>query len=218
MAIAQLEYADPTTARKKWAAAQTVMTPGTAADVSVLASKLAGAWARPLHLTSKFVISSFDYPWLGPAAWCSVVEADRVNIVVRGAMRFTFGAIRPHYGVHITRVVDGPPDPHDLATAFEGLAATWERETAIASTVERIAMHPAYQQIIGMGPAALPFILQRLVSAPSHWFWALVAITRQDVAAGETTVEGATRAWIEWGRAHGYLDDSGQSGARSTLP
>lgn len=38
-------------------------------------------------------------------------------------------------------------------------------------------MHPAYQQIIGMGPAVVPLLLNDLVRTRSHWFWALRAIT-----------------------------------------
>ena len=36
--------------------------------------------------------------------------------------------------------------------------------------------HPAYQQIISMGEAALPLILRELERNKDHWFLALMAI------------------------------------------
>ena len=38
----------------------------------------------------------------------------------------------------------------------------------------------AYQQIIGMGAEALPFIFRELQKEPDHWFWALHAITGEN--------------------------------------
>jgi hypothetical protein len=66
-------------------------------------------------------------------------------------------------------------------------------------------MHFAYQSIIGMGPDALPFILQSLTAGADDWYWALTAITRKNVAAGTKTTDDATRAWIEWGKREGYV-------------
>jgi len=81
---------------------------------------------------------------------------------------------------------------------FENLADQWETETVFESIVTRKAMHPAYQRIIGMGPAVVPLILRRLRREPAQWFWALTAITGKDPALGEETVEGATAAWLAW--------------------
>jgi hypothetical protein len=67
-------------------------------------------------------------------------------------------------------------------------------------------MHWAYQQIIGLGPAVIPFILEDLARKPDWWFWALAAITGEDVAEGEQTLDGAAERWLEWGRSHGYLE------------
>ena len=40
-----------------------------------------------------------------------------------------------------------------------------------------------------MGKQALPLIFEELRRKPNHWFWALNAITGQDVAHGKTTFE-----------------------------
>src|SRR3989338_4895582 len=62
------------------------------------------------------------------------------------------------------------------AQKFRGLVDTWRNETQASSSVTEMAMHPAYQQIIGMWPAAIPLILRELENKPDHWFWALKAI------------------------------------------
>jgi hypothetical protein len=90
---------------------------------------------------------------------------------------------------------------------FEALADRWEAETALESVVTRKATHPSYQRIIGMGEPAVPLILRRLEREPRQWFWALTAITGEDPAHGETTAEGASRAWLRWGRERGFVVD-----------
>ena len=63
-------------------------------------------------------------------------------------------------------------------------------------------MHPAYQQIIGLGPAAVPLLLRELEREPDYWFWAIKAITGVDPVAdadrGRMRAMSAT--WISWGR------------------
>jgi hypothetical protein len=101
------------------------------------------------------------------------------------------------------------PAVRDEAAEFAELADTWERETRLYSFPERKAMHPAYQEIIGMGPQALPLILRRLEErGPDHWYWALAAITRKDPAAEATTMQEAADAWLAWGREQSNLHAS----------
>ncbi|HEX3151244.1 MAG TPA: hypothetical protein VHR66_24415 [Gemmataceae bacterium] len=75
------------------------------------------------------------------------------------------------------------------------------------SNPAQMAMLKSYQQIIGIGPPALPFILEELQREPNHWFWALKAITNEDPVPAEAL--GITRkmadAWIDWGRARGLV-------------
>jgi hypothetical protein len=70
-----------------------------------------------------------------------------------------------------------------------------------------MAMHPAYQQIIGLDSPALPLILLELRRELDHWFWALKAITGQDPVPPESRgrVQKMTDAWLDWGREHGYV-------------
>jgi hypothetical protein len=98
-------------------------------------------------------------------------------------------------------------DQTDIAARFAELAETWRRETAVISSTTEMAMHPAYQQIIGMGPAAVPLILRELEERPAHWFWALKAITSADPVQPEDRgrLRQMTQAWLEWGKEHGYV-------------
>lgn len=92
-----------------------------------------------------------------------------------------------------------------LADRFAELAATWQRETALESFISRKAMNPAYQRIIGLGPAVVPLILRELAAGPGHWFWALTALAGKDPAAETQTFAEATRAWLAWGEERGLL-------------
>jgi hypothetical protein len=97
-------------------------------------------------------------------------------------------------------------DEKALHERFTHLTAQWREETQFLSSSTAIAMHPAYQQIIGMGPAALPLILRELEREPSHWFWALKCITGADpVPPDQKGQRKAMRdAWLQWAREQGY--------------
>ena len=89
---------------------------------------------------------------------------------------------------------------------FDRLAGQWRRETAFCTSVVEMATHPAYQQIIGMGRVAVPYILRELSRQAEHWFWALKAITGQDPVPERDRgdLAGMARAWLVWGARYGY--------------
>jgi hypothetical protein len=105
-----------------------------------------------------------------------------------------------------------------LADRFAELAASWQRETTLEPFIGRKVMHPAYQRIIGLGPAVVPLILRELTKEPGHWFWALTALTGQDPAAETQTFAEATRAWLAWGRERGCSDLRRPTGRRAGGP
>lgn len=90
---------------------------------------------------------------------------------------------------------------------FLSLKKKWEANTAHLSSMTEMAIHPAYQQIIGMGSVAVPLILQELKKQPGHWFWALKSITGEDPVLPEHRgrIRQMTEAWLRWGEKHGYL-------------
>lgn len=93
----------------------------------------------------------------------------------------------------------------DLGQTFDALADQWRNDTLLLSSVDRMAMHPAYQRIIDMGPQALPLILHELQARPDHWFWALHAIRGEDPVQSGATFDEAVETWLSWGRERGYI-------------
>ena len=98
-------------------------------------------------------------------------------------------------------------EPVDLKSVFLELAKKWRLETAAYSSAEMIAMHPSYQQIIGMGPDALPLILNELSREPGQWFWALSVITRENPVKPEDAgdITRMTEAWLQLGHERGWI-------------
>ncbi len=119
-----------------------------------------------------------------------------------------FGQIAEYIRPSIASEVELEPDEIDEANRlkFNRLAKKWKNDTKFTSTIIKIAMHPAYQQIIGMGEVSIPLILERLSVEPDHWFWALKAITEDDPVPEEHrgNLIIMTSSWLEWGRKHGY--------------
>lgn len=95
------------------------------------------------------------------------------------------------------------PDP--LKQRFQHLAKTWRDECAHLSSVREMVLHPSYQQIVGMGWNALPFILAELERNPEHWFWALRAITGEEPVPPEHrgNVARMAREWLHWAKRKG---------------
>ncbi len=89
---------------------------------------------------------------------------------------------------------------------FYELTQEWEESTAALSSITTIAMHPAYQKIIGMGEIALPLIMRELRTRPNHWFWALKAITGEDPVPSQHRghVRKMAVAWLDWWKENKY--------------
>jgi hypothetical protein len=95
----------------------------------------------------------------------------------------------------------------ELEKQFRALAQRWRRETEHFSSAARMARHPAYQEIIGLGWAAVPLLLEELRHRPDFWFAALRAITQEDPVAPASAgnIKEMTRAWVEWGKGKGII-------------
>jgi hypothetical protein len=89
---------------------------------------------------------------------------------------------------------------------FRYLAETWKAETAHLSNVSKKSIHPAHQEIIGMGESAVQLILHDLGDTHDDWFWALTAITGHNPIPDEDAgnINKMVEAWLRWGRAKGY--------------
>lgn len=95
----------------------------------------------------------------------------------------------------------------DTTDQFARLAAEWKGQSRYLSNSAQMAMLKPYQRIIGMGTAAVPLILRELLREPDQWFWALESITGENPVSAKSAgvVSEMSRAWIEWGKARGYL-------------
>ncbi|MGA8525316.1 MAG: hypothetical protein WB629_04480 [Candidatus Sulfotelmatobacter sp.] len=96
-----------------------------------------------------------------------------------------------------------------LRTEFQELVKEW-KETRAATSAAQMATTPAYLQIIGLGPSALPLILEQLKSegaSPSHWFIALRSIARANPIPQESRGKllDMAKAWLAWGEKQGYV-------------
>lgn len=94
-----------------------------------------------------------------------------------------------------------------LRDRFRKLADQWKDDSRFLSNSAQMAMLRPYQQIIGLGEPAVPFILEELRRETDHWFWALEAITQENPVLPQDAgrVEKMAEAWIEWGVREGHL-------------
>ena len=105
-------------------------------------------------------------------------------------------------------ISSGPVGTATKAQAeLELLTAEWKQETSHLSSPVMIAEHRAYQEIIGIGKDAIPFILRDLEESRSQWFWALRAIAGESPVRPEDRgdVDAMTAAWLDWGKRNRYI-------------
>jgi hypothetical protein len=90
---------------------------------------------------------------------------------------------------------------------FERLRDQWKEQSRYLSNTAQMALLTPYQRIIGMGMAAVPFILEELRRDPDHWFWALEAITEENPVSSQEAgrVPPMTAAWLRWGVERGFI-------------
>ena len=91
----------------------------------------------------------------------------------------------------------------EIRMLFGVLRDSWKNDTRFLSSGTRIINHPAYQSIIAMGSAMVPFIIEDLRSEMNHWFHALRTITGHVPEPGKHSNMGAMRtAWLNWADEH----------------
>ena len=93
-----------------------------------------------------------------------------------------------------------------IADEFNALVAEWKSTRGHHSRVDRLVLNKAYQAIIGLGQPAIPLLLKEMEQRPSHWDWALRAITRTDPVPREAwgNLDQIADAWVKWGKDRGF--------------
>jgi hypothetical protein len=98
----------------------------------------------------------------------------------------------------------GPTE--SIEEKFRRLAAAWEKAIAYHSSTTVRNNHPAYLEIIGLGPAVVPLLLRDMEANHTHWFYALRQITGASPippsAAGN--IPQMVQAWLCWAKDNGY--------------
>ena len=92
---------------------------------------------------------------------------------------------------------------------FQELVKQWKSERGSRSSITEAAGMRPYQEIMGMGPEAIPMIIAQLKSEgddPDQWFWALRAITRENPVRPEDrgNFRRMAQAWFEWAEQRSY--------------
>ncbi len=105
-------------------------------------------------------------------------------------------------------VPKGPaPAPSQIVEErFKRLASAWLTETAYVSSSTDMVAHPAFQEIVAMGPVVIPLVFRELENRTGHWHRVLRRITGADPVAADDrgSVEKAAQAWLRWGKDQGY--------------
>jgi hypothetical protein len=102
-----------------------------------------------------------------------------------------------------------PPPPLPTETVeqrFRRLEAVWLAEAGFSSSSTMLRDHPAFQEIMTLGEAVVPFMLRDLRQRPRLWVWALPQITGADPVSPSDRgdISKMSDAWLRWGRERGY--------------
>ncbi len=106
-----------------------------------------------------------------------------------------------------TRKTPAPVPEESIEERFRRLADLWLAETAYVSSSSDLAAHPAFQEIVGLGPAVIPLRLRELANGTGQWHRALRRITGADPVppADRGDIAKAAAAWLRWGKEQGYV-------------
>jgi hypothetical protein len=98
------------------------------------------------------------------------------------------------------------PPEETVEQRFFGLKDAWHRAVAHHSSSTFRNSHPAYREIIGLGPAVVPLLLRDMQEHNTHWFVALAEITGADPVPDEDAgkIRAMVEDWLRWAMEHGY--------------
>jgi len=94
-----------------------------------------------------------------------------------------------------------------LGDRFQILVENWKRNSRFLSSTTDMARLGSYQQIIQIGPEAIPLILRELEREPDYWFIALEQISGENPVPNEMRGRLPLMAdvWLRWGRERNLL-------------
>lgn len=81
---------------------------------------------------------------------------------------------------------------------FNSLYQSWKKRTMFSSSASEIISDPAFQSILDMGFAAVPYIVDTIEKEPSTLVWALNKIYGGKISNNpNTTVKEACKLWVK---------------------
>src|SRR6266540_3625363 len=97
-----------------------------------------------------------------------------------------------------TRQPAATEPPETIEQTFRRLAAVWLTETAYVSSTTDMVAHPAFQEIVAMGPPVVPLLLRELERGTGHWHRALGRITGVSPVPpeGRGNIAQVKEAWL----------------------
>lgn len=94
-----------------------------------------------------------------------------------------------------------------IAAPFKRLLEEVELKYGHQSSLQRLLFSEEYMAVIGLGPRVVPLLLADLKTGSTPWFWALKAVTRENIGEGVAggDFRGLRQAWLAWGVSKGLL-------------
>lgn len=100
-----------------------------------------------------------------------------------------------------------PVSRHQVSVdeSFLELKQQLKSGTEFLSSTNAIAMHPAYQRIVGLGQTVVPLLIRDVEAGAAQWFWALKAITGVDPVDPKHRGNRQLMAsdWLLWAKDEG---------------
>jgi hypothetical protein len=106
---------------------------------------------------------------------------------------------KPMATVPTTKPVSTSP-AETLEERFRRLETLWTTETGHLSSTTKIVNHPAFQEILTLGPPVIPLMLRDLEARPRLWVWALPRISGVDPISESDSgnIAKMSQAWLRW--------------------
>jgi uncharacterized protein HemY len=99
--------------------------------------------------------------------------------------------------------IPATPPAESIEQRVVRLLTSWREQTAYLSSSTAITGHPAYQELMELGPAALPFLFHDLEqTGDGHLSKALTAITGAHPVQPEDRgkIRKIADAWLRWAK------------------
>jgi hypothetical protein len=84
---------------------------------------------------------------------------------------------------------------------FDALVAAWHEHQIGSARLD--FQHSSYHQIIGMGWAAVPYLIERMCAKEPGWMYAVKCITGEQPVPADVRGDAAIQLWLDWAKAKG---------------